>query len=407
MQEQFYDYESRLNRPVKVKIPDFCAGDRLKHLIFADQLTRKMIERLGRTADRIRMIHKSDEGFRFLKNLLPRVKAMLYFTQPSTRTFLSFMSACQILGINCSEVRDTSTSSESKGESAFDSMRTFSSYFDIVIMRSPKSKFAECCAYMMNDLAETSRRNIPIINAGSGADEHPTQALLDIYTINRALAFDHPKDSSQWTYFEQMRETYPQLTRGIDGKTFGFCGDVHRGRTVRSLASLLTLYDNISMRFVSPNHDKLRISNDLRQRLLKRNVDVREFSNFEDLIDDTPVISDLDVLYMTRIQKEHNTPELSESLAKLDFSSYKLSLGLVEKMKPYAAVLHPFPRDNDFGEIPSNIDSNHRAHYFRQARNGMWVRAALLAFLFDVDGEINEFYDELTLEHQTYNEGAI
>ena len=165
---------------------------------------------------------------------------MLYFTQPSTRTFLSFTAACQMLGIACNEVRDPSVSSEAKGESPFDSIRMFSSYFDIIIMRSVVPNFAECCAYLMNEMDEQDHRSVPIVNAGSGADEHPTQALLDIYTIKRTFQFKHPKDSSRWNRFDdELRRKYPGLTKSLDGKLYGFCGDIGRGRTVRSLASLL------------------------------------------------------------------------------------------------------------------------------------------------------------------------
>ena len=163
---------------------------------------------------------------------------MLYFTQPSTRTFLSFMAACQILGITCNDVRDPSVSSEVKKESPMDSIRMFSSYFDLIIMRSNVSKFAECCAYQMNDLAQNSMRSVPIINGGAGSDEHPTQALLDMYTIERTFQFDHKENSPRSRYME-MRRKYSDLTLGPDNKTYAFCGDLGRGRTVRSLATVL------------------------------------------------------------------------------------------------------------------------------------------------------------------------
>ena len=405
--EQFYDYESRLSRPINVKIPELQTGERLRHVIFADQFTRGILERVTRTADRIRTLHKSKDGCRFLRELLPHIKAMLYFTQPSTRTFLSFMSACQLLGVSCAEVRDPKTSSESKRESPIDSMRMFSSYFDIVIMRSNQPQFAECCAYLMNDLGETSRRSVPIINAGAGADEHPTQALLDIYTIQRALTFDHPKDSSKWTWLEELRQTEPGLRRGIGGKKIGFCGDVRRGRTVRSLSRLLTLYDDMSMYFVSPPHPKLRIAPEMKSLLSDRKAEVREFSTFDDPCGMSSVIENLDVLYMTRLQREHNSPEDEADFANLDFNPYRLTPKLVARMKPYAAILHPFPRDEEFGEIPTSIDADPRAFYFRQARNGMWVRAALLAYLFDVDSQIADYYEKYTAETKDYNTSVL
>lgn len=400
---EFYDYESRLRRPAKVKVPDFQDGDRLKHVVFADQFSRPLLGRLGRSADRIRLLSKSQEGCRFLNDLLRHKRAMLYFTQPSTRTFLSFTAASQILGMSCAEVRDPQTSSESKGESQIDSMRMFSSYFDVVIMRSVVAKFAECCAYMMNDLHETSRRNIPIINGGAGSDEHPTQALLDTYTIQRTMEYFHPRDSSQWSMFEDLRKDNPSLRRGIDGKTFAFCGDICRGRTIRSLAVLLSQYDDITMYFVNPPHPTLALPPELRQRLLERGVKVLERNSFLEVGERKPLIEEVDCLYMTRIQREHNTPEDEQSFQELDFEQYKLTPELVNRMPRYASILHPFPRDAGFGEIPTSIDVDPRAHYFRQARNGMWIRSALLAYLFDVDSAIADYHQDYTRQTEDYD----
>ena len=151
-------YESRLQRPVRMKMPEFERDDRMRHVIFSGQFSVPFLEELAGIADMIRMLSKSRAGQDFLINLLPHKRAMLYFTQPSTRTFLSFMAACQILGITCNEVRDPRTSSETKGETRFDSIRMFSSYFDVIIMRSPIARLAESCAYLMNDL-ETSRQS--------------------------------------------------------------------------------------------------------------------------------------------------------------------------------------------------------------------------------------------------------
>lgn len=403
----FSDYESRLARPINVKIPDFQYGERLNHIVFADQFTKSTLQRLGRSADRIRLLAKSNEGSRFLNELLRHKRAMLYFTQPSTRTFLSFMAACQILGLSCAEVRDPTTSSESKGESPFDSMRMFSSYFDVVIMRSKMPQFAECCGYMMNDLRTTSRRHVPIVNGGSGADEHPTQALLDIYTIDRAMAFNHERNSSHWTWFDELREQHPGLRKGMDGKIFGFCGDIRRGRTIRSVANLLSQYQDVSMYFVAPDHPKLSLARELRDLLIDRGVNLLELQSFEDKVDGVPVIEKFDCLYMTRIQREHNSPEDESQFAQIDFTNYRLTPQLVGRMKSYAAILHPFPRDEEFGEIPPVIDTDVRAHYFRQARNGMWARAALLAYLFDVDTTISDYYEQYTKRTSDFNLDAI
>ena len=175
--QEFSEFESLLSRSVQEKNLEFQRHGRLKHLIAASQLTPELLGKLCRSADLIRRLSRNPEGNRRLRDLLAHKRAMLYFTQPSTRTFLSFMAACQILGLSCNEVRDPKTSSEVKRESKMDSIRMFSSYFDVIIMRSQISDFAECCAYLMSDLERQERRSVPIVNAGAGSDEHPTQAL--------------------------------------------------------------------------------------------------------------------------------------------------------------------------------------------------------------------------------------
>jgi aspartate carbamoyltransferase catalytic subunit len=399
-------YDSRLQRPVRMKTPEFERNGRKRHVIFSGQFSAQFLEELGGIADMIRILSKSRAGQDFLINLLPHKRAMLYFTQPSTRTFLSFMAACQILGITCNEVRDPSTSSETKGETRFDSIRMFSSYFDTIIMRSPIARLAESCAYLMNDLDASGSRSVPIVNAGSGADEHPTQALLDIYTLQRSFQFTNPKDSPGATRFDELRGRlgYAGLSKGLAHKTYGFCGDIGRGRTVRSLAMLLALYDDVRLVFVAPNHPKLAMRDDMRERLRDRNVRFYEVESFHDELDGRPVIEQLDALYMTRIQKEHNDPQDAEAFGQIDFTRYCLAPDLVARMKAYAPIMHPFPRDQHFGEIPPEIDTDPRAMYFRQARNGMWIRAALLAHIFDVDHHISRHFLSEYMERHTYND---
>ncbi|MGI9428089.1 MAG: aspartate/ornithine carbamoyltransferase family protein [Bythopirellula sp.] len=404
-------YQPRIERPVKMKLPELEQNERLRHVIFSGQFSVGKLEFLAGTADKIRVLSKSRSGQDFLINLLHHKRAMLYFTQPSTRTFLSFMAACQILGITCNEVRDPTTSSETKGETRFDSLRMFSSYFDLIIMRSTLAKLAESCAYLMNDLEATGNRSVPIINAGSGADEHPTQALLDIYTLQRTFQFaDSPiagnRTATLATRFEHLRKGYPDLMKGLANKVYGFCGDIGRGRTVRSLASLLGNYEGVTLVFVAPNEPTLALRDDLRSRLRDRSVKIVEVDSFDEPVDGVPVIELLDALYMTRIQKEHNAPGDVERFAALDLDRYKLNTELVDRMKQYAPILHPFPRDQHFGEIPPEIDNDPRAMYFRQARNGMWIRAALLASVFGVDHQIDRFFHDEFSEWHHYNEDA-
>jgi aspartate carbamoyltransferase catalytic subunit len=387
-------YRLRIERPPQLKVAEFSRDGRLRHVIFSGQFPVDLLEDLASTADRIRLLSRSRSGQDFLLNLLHHKRAMLYFTQPSTRTFLSFMAACQILGMTCNEVRDPTTSSETKGETRFDSIRMFSSYFDLIVMRSPIARLAEACAYLMNDLSARGQRSVPILNAGSGADQHPTQALLDIYTLQRTFQFSSPKDSPVGNRFEEIRHQHPALNRGLANKTYGFCGDIGRGRTVRSLAALLAQYAGVTLVFVAPNHSTLRLGEDLRWRLEQRGVRMLELESLDSPLDGVPAIERFDALYMTRIQKEHNVESDETELARIDFTRYKLTPELVRRMKPYAPILHPFPRDQHFGEVPPEIDIDPRAMYFRQARNGMWVRAALLAHIFNVDHQVARYYHE-------------
>lgn len=274
---------------------------------------------------------------------------MLYFTQPSTRTFLSFQSACHILGIKNSEIRDTATSSEMKGESIEDSLRTFSSYVDLIIMRSPVRGLCDRVASILDQ----SDRPIPIINAGSGPDEHPTQALLDIYTLERS--------------FKELG--------GIEGKSICMVGDLKRGRTVRSLSRLLTLYPRAKIIFASP--DAFKIEEDLRTFLLSSKVEFIETNNFKDALVES------DAVYMTRIQDEYDT-SVGDS-AKVDHSTFCLNQIHLKLLKPTTVIMHPLPRRN---ELDPAIDNDPRAKYWRQERNGMWTRVALMTTLLGVDEKI-------------------
>lgn len=396
------DYEWQLNRPVRMRANEFEREGRLKHIIFASQFTRATLDKLCSMADMIRELSRTKPGSDELRRILSHKRAMLYFTQPSTRTFLSFMAACQVLGITCNEVRDPSTSSEVKRESPIDSIRMFSSYFDVIIMRSKIPNFSECCAYLMNSLERSERRAVPIINAGAGTDQHPTQALLDIYTIQRTFQFDH-HDGARKSRFLDLRKKYTDLTLGPDNKVYAFCGDLGRGRTVRSLVDLLSQFNNVSLYFISPPHETLRLDVDIRARLLDQGIDVHEFDSLDDTINGKPLLSQIDCLYMTRIQREHNTVEEERAFDAMDLSQYRLTQERVAQMKDYSPILHPFPRDSVVQEIPTEIDTDPRAMYFRQARNGMWARAALLVHLFDSVDDLYFLYNRFFRDNKDSN----
>jgi aspartate carbamoyltransferase catalytic subunit len=321
------------------------------HTLFAQQFDRKLLERLCNLSNRIRFINKTREGALFLKSILSHKRAMLYFSQPSSRTFLSHLAACQILGLTTGSVRDAATSSEFKGESNEDSVRTFSSYFDMIIMRSPKQGLAEKMAWELSN----SSRPIPILNAGSGKDQHPTQALLDIYTLVRS--------------FEEKG--------GLDGRTVVFCGDLMRGRTVRSLSYLLTRFSNVKQIFVAP--DELQVPNDVIEVLKSCGV---EYMLSNDLKGAVP---QADAVYMTRIQDEWD--ETKGASEKIDTSKFKFGGEELALLKKDGVIMHPLPRRD---EISTVCDRDPRAMYWRQMRNGMWIRAALIASVFGYEKTIME-----------------
>ena len=319
------------------------------HTLNAEQFDRGILERLCALANRIRFINKSKEGALFLKSVLAHKRAMLYFSQPSSRTFLSHLNACQLLGLTTSSVRDAATSSEAKGESKTDTVRTFSSYVDMIIMRCPEKGLAEQMAWELSN----SSRPIPILNAGSGKDQHPTQALLDIYTLMRSF----------------------ETQGGIDGKTVTFCGDLLRGRTVRSLSYLLTNFKDVKQVFVAPQ--ELQVPEDVTAILRAKGV---TFEIHDDLKAATKAS---DAVYMTRIQDEWDKAK-GES-AKIDNSRFKFGAEHLALLREGGALLHPLPRRD---EIATCCDHDPKAMYWRQMRNGMWIRAALIAATFGFEREL-------------------
>mmetsp|Transcript_13666 Transcript_13666/g.6756 ORF Transcript_13666/g.6756 Transcript_13666/m.6756 type:complete len:309 (-) Transcript_13666:1307-2233(-) len=299
-------------------------------------------------ANLIRNMAKAKAGADKLIKLLSNKRAMLYFVQPSTRTFLSFLNACHIFGLKVSEIRGTSTSSEVKGESPEDTIRTFASYVNLIISRHPEAGFAEKMAWVLSN----TPRPVPVINGGSGPDQHPTQALLDIYTLERA--------------FVNMG--------GLDGKKIAMVGDLKRGRTVRSLSYLMKNYKDITLYYVSPKIFKMR--DDIKIFLKNRNIKFYETENFERIM---PLV---DSIYMTRIQKEYSDASTIEADI---YPSFHFREKHLSRIKPNCIIMHPLPRRY---EIDVEVDKDPRAAYWNQARNGMWIRAALISYIFGVDNKI-------------------
>jgi len=331
-------------------------GDSTKlfHVIDPRNFERRLLDELCELATRVRAVAKFHSGALYLQDLLPTRRAMLYFTQPSTRTFLSFNNACHVLGMRTSEIRDPSTSSEVKGERFEDSIRTFSSYVDIIIMRTRQPGRAAQAARLMDTIA----RPIPVINAGSGSDQHPTQALLDIYTLEHGFA----------------------SRGGIDGKVIGMMGDLKRGRTVRSLCYLIKNYFDVRLVFVAPK--QFAMEDDVKSHLEEHGIPFTETERLEE------VLPTLDALYVTRMQTEWDSANESRAVELERFSVGSKELAM---LKPEALIMHPLPRGP---EIDPAVDADPRAMYWRQERNGMWMRVAVLAKIFRLESRIRDLDPE-------------
>ena len=258
------------------------------------------------------------------------------FYEPSTRTRLSFESAMASIGGNSLGISDILSSSTQKGESLADTVKIMSIYSDVLVLRHPldgSSRFA----------AEISSK--PVINAGSGTEEHPTQAIQDLFTIKKEK-------------------------KKIDGLKIGIIGDLKYGRTVYSLLSALANYD-VEVHLISP--ESLRIRSD-------SIYEIRKKLSFTESTDIEEYIEDLDVVYVTRIQKERFPDE--EEYLKVK-GSYVIGLDLLKKMKDDSIILHPLPR---LDEISTDIDNTRNAKYFQQAEYGKYTRAALLGLTLNENG---------------------
>lgn len=271
-----------------------------------------------------------------------KILATLFF-EPSTRTRLSFESAMLSLGGSVLGFSSASNTSASKGESVIDTISVVSSYCDIIAMRHPKEGAP---------LVATRKSTVPLINAGDGGHNHPTQTLTDLLTI----------------YREKGR---------LDNLTIGFCGDLKFGRTVHSLTKAMSRYKNIKFVFIAPS--ELKIPEYLKHDLLDaKNLDYKEVETIEE------VIEDLDILYMTRVQKERFFNEQDYIRLK---DTYILDLKKLEKSKSDLIVMHPLPRVN---EIAIEVDDDPRAKYFDQVQNGRFMRMALILKMLGLENEVEK-----------------
>lgn len=299
----------------------------MRHVIESQQFDRKMISKIFSIAD---VLGKKKDA-----SLKGKIMASLFY-EPSTRTRFSFESAMLRLGGSVITTENAKEfSSVSKGETLEDSIRVINNYVDVIVLRHDEEGSAERASLVSE---------VPVINAGDGTGQHPTQALLDLYTIKKEL-------------------------KKIDGVSIAFIGDLKHGRTIRSLAYLLGKYRGVQIFFVSPK--ALRVGEDIKNYLKKYNV---SFMEAEDL---NAVVHKVDVLYQTRIQKERFKNDAEYKKYK---GCYRIDANLVKKMKAGSIIMHPLPRVD---EISPEIDTSPQAVYFKQARYGLLIRMALLKYIFN------------------------
>jgi aspartate carbamoyltransferase catalytic subunit len=299
-----------------------------KDILDGAQFTREEIEHVMTVADRFRHELQDKPGLDLMGGY---VLATLFF-EPSTRTRLSFETAMHRLGGNVIGFSSAESSSTSKGETLADTIRTVDCYADIIAMRHPRIGSAKEAAAVAN---------APVLNGGDGAGQHPTQALLDLYTVRQE--------------------------RGkVDGMTIVLCGDLKNGRTVHAGVEMYKHY-HCKLIMVAP--EQLKMPAEIVARLRSHGLQVEETANLE------AALAKGDVLYMTRIQKERFADPAEYERLK---GSYILTREMVERIKPDITIMHPLPRVN---EITTDVDSLSNAAYFRQVGNGVFIRMALIALV--------------------------
>ena len=277
-----------------------------------------------------------DNPEKFKKSCEGKILATLFY-EPSTRTRFSFEAAMLRLGGQIIGFSEPNSSSVAKGESIADTIRTIECYADIAVMRHPKEGSVKIAAQYLKEM--------PIINAGDGGHQHPTQTLTDVLTIQR-------------------------LKGDVEHKHYGFCGDLKFGRTVHSLIKFLSNYKGIKISLISP--EELKIPDYLRNILIQKGIEFEEVEKMQE------ILPDLDFLYMTRVQRERFFNE--EDYIRLK-DRYILDTDKMRLAKKDMYVLHPLPRVN---EISIEVDDDPRAQYFQQAKNGMYVRMALILKLLGI-----------------------
>lgn len=324
------------------------------HIISISQFERDDIEYVFSVADRMQpYAHRQ----RVTKVLDGAILGNMFF-EPSTRTRVSFGCAFNLLGGEVRETTGFQSSAIAKGESLYDTARVLSGYSDVIAMRHPQEG-------SVAEFAEASR--VPVINGGDGANEHPTQALLDLYTIKK--------------------EVQSRGHAGIDGLRIAMIGDLKFGRTVHSLSKLLTLYRNVKVVLISPG--ELQLPGELVEELRAAGNEVIVTDRLEENI------THVDIAYSTRIQEERfTTPEEAD----LYRGRFRLNQAIYTKFcEPNTVIMHPLPRDSraNANELDNDLNQNPNLAIFRQADNGVLVRMALFTLVLDVVDKVDQYSREV------------
>jgi aspartate carbamoyltransferase catalytic subunit len=318
-----------------------------RHILSIGEFTREEVERIFDVAD---CMEPYAHRRRVTRVLDGAILGSMFF-EPSTRTRVSFGCAFNLLGGEVRETTGFESSSLSKGESLRDTARVLSGYSDVIVMRHPQ-------AGSVAEFASASR--VPVINGGDGPNEHPSQALLDLYTIRKEMR-------------QQGRDS-------IDGLSIGMIGDLKYGRTVHSLCKLLTLFSNVSVTLISPH--ELRMPPEIVEQLRAAGHTVIESTDMEHSLS-------VDIAYATRIQEERFA-SLEDAL--MYRGRYRLNKRVYTQFcKPNTVIMHPLPRDSraEANELSDDLDDNPNLAIFRQADNGVLVRMALFALILDVADQVD------------------
>ncbi len=325
------------------------------HILSIGQFERADIERIFQVADQMAPYAHRQRITRVLEGA---ILGNMFF-EPSTRTRVSFGCAFNLLGGEVRETTGFESSALAKGESLYDTARVLSGYSDVIAMRHP-------AAGSVSEFASASR--VPVINGGDGANEHPSQALLDLYTIQKELRH-HGRD-------------------GVDGLRIALIGDLKFGRTVHSLCKLLTLFGNITVKLISPQ--ALSMPGEIVEQMRMAGLTVEESDQLE------RGIGHVDIAYATRIQEERFA---SKEEADLYRGQYRLNQAIYTSYcEPNTVIMHPLPRDSraDANELDNDLNDNPNLAIFRQADNGVLVRMALFSLVLDVVDKVDQHARDVT-----------